>query len=79
MIFLIFCSAFASSNWSLAIDNFESSATKLKNSIHKLQIDLQIQEDKNIPAASILSKAKSISIQIENLQKQINQMDKHSK
>ena len=79
MIFLTVCLGFASSNWTLTIDNFESSATKLKNTIHKLQIDLQVQEDENIPAASILSKGKSISLQVENLQKQINQMDKHGK
>jgi hypothetical protein len=51
----------------------------LKKSIHKLQIDLQLQPDENIPALSILSNAKSIGLQIENLQKQINQMDKQSK
>jgi hypothetical protein len=79
MILFIVCTAFGLSNWSNSVDNFESSVTQLKHSIHKLQIELHVQQNENIPVLSILSKAKSIGFQIENLQKQINQMDKQSK
>ena len=79
MIFLLWSITFAQPAEQQTTNNIESAATRLKNSLQELQIYLQVEEDQNIPTASILSKAKRITIQIENLQKHINQMDKQGK
>ena len=77
---LLFCIiALAQSNWSSQIDNIESSTTQLKYSLQQLQLELAVSNNENIPVVIILSKIQSITLQIENLQKQINQMDKQSK
>ena len=79
MIFLLWSITFAQPAGQQTTNNIESAATMLKNSLQELQIYLQVEEDQNIPTASILSKAKRIETQIENLQKHINQMDKQDK
>ena len=71
--------AFAPYTWTDQLNQLETSITQLKRSLQELQLSTAVKTTENIPVSSILSKSKSIDISIKNIQKQLNQMDKHKK
>ena len=71
--------AFAPYAWTDQLNQLETSITQLKRSLQELQLSTAVKTTENIPVSSILSKSKSIDISIKNIQKQLNQMDKHKK
>ena len=75
MILLLFVAS-ASVTWDTRVNNLESTCTSLKKLLQELQAHSALPASESIPAASILSLAHSIDIQVTKIENQINQMGK---